>query len=215
MRSIIDSISVGFTVFPFFAFIFTLQIIAVQLVKYKSFNAVRIAMNYGMILYLLCVFSLVFLPLPDMAKAALLTEYKAQLVPFRFVADIVRESPLVITNVHTYIPAICNRAVLQVVLNVLMTVPFGMYLTYYYEYGAKKVATYTFLLSLFIEITQLTGIFFIYSGSYRLCDVDDLMANTLGGVLGYLIIRKCHFLPEIESFNRQLVKREIAVSGVK
>ncbi len=202
MRSIIDSISVGFTVFPFFAFIFTLPIMAAQLIKYKTINAVRIAMNYGMILYLLCVFSLVFLPLPDMAKAAQLTEYKAQLVPFQFVADIVRESPLVITNVHTYIPALCNRAVLQVVLNVLMTVPFGMYLAYYCEYSAKKVATYTFLLSLFIEITQLTGIFFIYSGSYRLCDVDDLMANTLGGVLGYLIIRKCHFLPEIEAFNR-------------
>lgn len=59
-------------------------------------------------------------------------------------------------------------------LNVLMTVSFGMYLAFYHEYSIKKVTTYTFLLSLFIEITQLTGIFSIYSGSYRLCDVDDL-----------------------------------------
>lgn len=63
---------------------------------------------------------------------------------------------------------------LQVVLNVLMTVSFGMYLAFYHEYSIKKVTTYTFLLSLFIEITQLTGIFSIYSGSYRLCDVGDL-----------------------------------------
>lgn len=46
-------------------------------------------------------------------------------------------------------------------------------------------ALFQVLLSLFYELTQLTGLYFIYPGSYRLFDVDDLMANTLGGLLGY------------------------------
>ncbi len=61
-----------------------------------------------------------------------------------------------------------------------------------------------FYFTLFIEVAQLTGLFFIYSGSYRLCDVDDLICNTLGGVMGAWIASKCAFLPEIEMFERNL-----------
>ena len=32
---------------------------------------------------------------------------------------------------------------------------------------------FSFLLSLFFEVTQLTGLYFLYPGSYRLFDVDD------------------------------------------
>lgn len=45
----------------------------------------------------------------------------------------------------------------------------------------------TFCLSLFFELTQLTGLYFIYPRSYRLFDVNDLLHNTLGGVFGYLM----------------------------
>lgn len=36
-----------------------------------------------------------------------------------------------------------------------------------------------FALTLFIEVGQLTGLFFLYAGSYRLCDVDDLILYLL------------------------------------
>ena len=46
---------------------------------------------------------------------------------------------------------------------------------------------YVLLLKLiFFEVTQLTGIFFIYPKAYRLFDVDDLLINTLGGILGFI-----------------------------
>jgi glycopeptide antibiotics resistance protein len=48
----------------------------------------------------------------------------------------------------------------------------------------------TFLLSLIIESAQLTGLFFIYPGSYRLFDVDDLITNTLGGFLGTVLANR-------------------------
>lgn len=65
--------------------------------------------------------------------------------------------------------------------------PFGIYLRYYFKFSFKKTIITTFLLSLFFELTQLSGLYGIYSRSYRLFDVDDLMINTLGGVLGYLV----------------------------
>ena len=61
---------------------------------------------------------------------------------------------------------------------------------------------YTFLLSLFFELTQLTGLNFIYSRPYRLFDVDNLMINTLGGILGYFIMNKLKvLLPSREEIN--------------
>ncbi|MDY5875267.1 MAG: VanZ family protein [Bacilli bacterium] len=61
---------------------------------------------------------------------------------------------------------------------------------------------YTFLLSLFFELTQLTGLYFIYSRPYRLFDVDDLMINMLGGILGYFIMNKLKvLLPSREEIN--------------
>ena len=51
----------------------------------------------------------------------------------------------------------------------------------------RNVIILTFLLSLAIELAQLTGLFFIYPGSYRLFDVDDLMLNTLGGFAGTVL----------------------------
>lgn len=61
---------------------------------------------------------------------------------------------------------------------------------------------YTFLLSLFFELTQLTGLNFIYPRQYGLFDVDDLMINMLGGILGYFIMNKLKvLLPSREEIN--------------
>ena len=56
-----------------------------------------------------------------------------------------------------------------------------------YKVKRRNVIVLTFLLSLTIELAQLTGLFFIYPGSYRLFDVDDLMLNTLGGFAGTVL----------------------------
>ena len=71
--------------------------------------------------------------------------------------------------------------------NILLTIPFGVYLHYYFECKWYKVLIYSFLLSLFFELTQLTGLYGIYPRAYRLFDVDDLILNTTGAMIGYLI----------------------------
>ncbi|MCZ3394386.1 VanZ family protein, partial [Enterococcus faecium] len=46
---------------------------------------------------------------------------------------------------------------------------------------------YGFGLSLFFELTQLSGLYGIYPRPYRLFDVDDLILNTFGAFVGGLI----------------------------
>ncbi|WP_407319692.1 VanZ family protein [Isoptericola halotolerans] len=41
--------------------------------------------------------------------------------------------------------------------------------------------------SLLIELTQYTGIYGLIGCSYRVADVDDVLTNTLGGLLGALM----------------------------
>lgn len=209
MANLLDAIFIGIKNFPFFAIIATIPILTIQVVRYKKMNIVRIGLDYALILYYLCLLSLVFFPLPTPTQAASLCTHNIQLIPFHFISDILRETPFVLSNPHTYLPALFDTAVLQVVFNVMLTIPFGMFLRYYCGCNSKKIVLYSLLLSLFIEIGQLTGLFFIYHGSYRLCDVDDLMANTLGGFLGYTLIHPIErYIPSIQSFDRPLLSRK-------
>ena len=124
---------------------------------------------------------------------------------FHFIADIIKESPFRLNDIHTYLPSLFNRAVLQVIFNVLLVIPFGMILRYCCHMNTKKIVLLSFALSLFVEIAQLTGLFFVFNGSYRLCDVDDLMANTLGGFLGCQLVSRLEgFIPSIEKFDMDL-----------
>ena len=56
-----------------------------------------------------------------------------------------------------------------------------------YKMNVKKVVLFSFGLSLLIEVGQLTGLFFLFQGSYRLFDVDDLLLNVSGALLLFAI----------------------------
>lgn len=202
MDNFFIAIKIGASNFLTLAEFLTFFMLFFQIGVKKKLNIAKIALNNTFLFYMLCMVALIIFPLPDAAQAARLSTYDFVWQPLHSIADIVRESPLGLHNFHTYLPALFNRAVLQVALNVLMTVPFGMFLTYRCRFGIKKVTISTFFLSALFEVTQLTGLFFIYAGSYRVCDVDDLITNTLGGVLGYVVVKKCsRFLPKLERFD--------------
>lgn len=71
----------------------------------------------------------------------------------------------------------------QIILNIIMTIPFGFLLPLTKPANAKlvKVILFTFLLSFSIEIFQ---IFTVNSG--RASDITDIITNVTGGVIGYL-----------------------------
>lgn len=208
--NLLFAIKLGIQHFSTIAALFALPLLLFQVIATKKLNFVRIGMCFLFLFYMICAYSLIIFPLPDVAKAATLSGHDAQLIPFHFIADIIRENPFQLGNIHTYLPALLDNAVLQVIFNIIMTVPFGMFLSYYFGLNAKKVVTFSFLLSLFFELTQLSGLYFMFPGSYRLFDVDDLMANTLGGFVGYQLVGLCKgWLPKLENFDILLKKRKV------
>lgn len=200
-------------IFPVIAVLFTLPYIAYNYRKYGSVISLRIVIVYSFMLYMLCVYCLVILPLPTGEAAAGLHGRRMQLIPFQFVRSMMEEVDAVGADPRTWLGLIGHPAFLSALLNVCMTMPFGVYLRYYFRCGLKRTATLTFLLSLFFELTQLTGLYFIYPGSYRVFDVDDLMTNTLGGLLGYWIARPLTcWLPDRESLDSASLARGRHVS---
>lgn len=176
-------------VFPFIAFVFSLPYILYSYHKYGSFLSMRIAIVYSFILYMICAYFLVILPLPPIDEVAKLTQASMQLQPFRFVSDILATTNFSLQDVSTYLPTLNSASVYQVLFNFALTMPFGMYLRYYFKCSFKKTLLFSLLLALFFELTQLSGLYGIYPRSYRLFDVDDLMINTIGGVLGYALMQ--------------------------
>lgn len=187
MHDYIIPIQTAFLVFPFIAFLFTFPYMLYQYRKFGAIPALRTIIVYSFILYLMSAYFLVILPLPPIDEVAHYTTPTMQLVPFQFIVEWINETHIVWNDIHTYIEIINNPVIYQVLYNILMTLPFGIYLRYYFKRNLLETIAFTFLLSLFFELTQLTGLYGIYPRAYRLFDIDDLIINTLGGLFGYAI----------------------------
>ncbi|WP_109208827.1 MULTISPECIES: VanZ family protein [Microbacterium] len=83
--------------------------------------------------------------------------------------------------------AATDPAVLQLLLNVLLFVPLGLFLRVLGGRGIITAVVAGVVLSGFVELTQYTGVWGLYPCAYRVFDVDDLLTNTLGAVLGSLL----------------------------
>ena len=73
---------------------------------------------------------------------------------------------------------------LQGAFNVLLFVPFGALLRRYFGVRAIWASVAGLLTSTLIELTQGTGAFGLLPCAYRVADVDDVILNTLGAVIG-------------------------------
>lgn len=182
MEVYLESIKTALLLFPFLAFLITIPYLIFQYRKYGSVPLIRSAIIYTFVLYLLSAYFMVILPLPSRETVALMTPKVPQLIPFSFLQDLIEalktsrglslfQEPIIYTSLF----------------NLVLTIPFGVYLRYYFKKKWYFVILATFGLSLFFEITQLTGLYGIYPKAYRLFDIDDLIINTLGGFIGYLI----------------------------
>ena len=213
MGGYIEALEQAAILFPILAVLFTIPYIAWNYHKYGSVLSLRILIVYSFILYMLCAYCLVILPLPTGEAAASLSGHQAQLVPFTFLGDIARESDAVLSQPRTWLTVFNSNAFLTTLFNLFLTMPFGMYLRYYFRCGWKRTLVYSLLLSLFFELTQLSGLYFIYPGSYRLFDVDDLIVNTCGSMIGFVLARiAMRFLPSREELDRESFVRGRRVS---
>lgn len=216
MSDYFEVIKTALLYFPFIAFAISLPFVLSQYHKYGSISVWKSFVIYSFVLYLTCAYFLVILPLPDRAEVAAMTTPRAQLIPFKFVGDFVTHTSLNILDIKTYWSALTESYVFVPLYNILLTLPFGMYLRYFCKMDLKKTVLMSFLLSLFFELTQLTGLYFIYPRGYRLFDVDDLILNTLGGLLGYFAVKPLlKVLPDPAEIDANTKERGKTVSGFR
>ena len=189
MSTWFNSIMDGLKIYFLYAAPISFSIMVIIMIASKKINLVELVIKQLFVMYLCCVVELVFFPLPTMEEASQLS-IQYQLIPLHFFADFMDDS---------FIRVSC-----QVIFKVVMMVPLGMFLEYCLGLDIRKALLISFAFTAFIEIGQLTGLFFMFKGSYRLFDVDDLMLNMLGALIGYFGIRRAEsrLVPAITSFDR-------------
>lgn len=216
MHSFLEPIKIATIIFPIVAFMITIPILIYQYRKkgYASFYYSFLIFLF--IYYLMNAYFLVILPLPPIYEVNTTYTEMMQLVPFQFILDIARESSLNLIQPNTYLKALKEPVFTQVLYNIVMVIPFGIFMRYLFKKDLKQTFFYSLLLSLFFELSQLSGLFFIYSGPYRLFDVDDLILNTFGGILGYVVTPYLtYFIPSIDKVDSKLSDKAKRVSLTK
>ncbi|OPJ58013.1 VanZ family protein [Clostridium oryzae] len=219
MSEYIIPIKIALLSFPFVAMLFTLPFLIYQYRKHGYINIFRAAVLYSFLLYLISAYYLVILPLPKTTDVLSLqragTKY-TQLIPFNFIADILKETKVDISKPLTYLHLFRERAFLQVAFNGILLLPIGAYLHYYFKRNLRQTILIAFCVSLFFELTQLSGLYGIYNRPYRIFDVDDLIMNTFGGFLGYIlsaILMKV--LPNVSKLDEKVKLEDITVGFIR
>lgn len=159
--------------------------------KYGFLSFSKSLIMFSFIFYFFAALFLVLLPLPET------TNYCAQikpdtvfynLRPFQFVSDILYKSGITM-NPATWVQTFKQPSFYQAFFNFLLLMPLGVYLRYFLE--EKKYWKRAFFIglgmTLFYEVTQVTGIYGIYDCPYRIFDVDDLLLNSTGALIGFFI----------------------------
>ena len=210
------SLEVAMLIFPPLAFFITVPYMIINYRKYGYINKLRTLIVYSFILYLLTVYLLVILPLPN--RDSIHNSYKdmLNLIPFSFIMDFIKDNPFVVSMPATWLKVLKHPTFYVPAFNVLMLIPFGVYLRYYFKCSFKKTLLLTALFSLFFELTQFSGLYFIYPGPYRLADIDDIIQNTAGGCIGYALGGLAmHFLPSREEMDEKALQAGLRVSSIR
>lgn len=175
--SIIFTINSTYVLLPLFL-IFLICLLVSTFFKKNYCGTGQFMMILSFAIYLLSMLHLVFFPIE-----VNLGEYR-NLTPWYKAANFL---PILTIDVKTF------------VLNIIMLVPFGVYLPFLNPkiQSVKQAARLGFYVSLSFELTQLA--IRILLGSGRSTDINDLIANTLGAVIGFLLIRHVSKISLVQS----------------
>ena len=203
-------------VFPVLAAFFTIPYAVYQYRKYGSLLVLRVVIVYSFILYMTCAYFLTMLPLPPIAEVARYTSPTMDLVPFHAWTNFWENTSLVLSDPSTYLGAMKEQCFYEPFFNILLLVPLGVYLRYYFRRSWWQAILIGFLVSLSFELIQLSALFGIYPRPYRLFQVDDLINNTFGALVGFWITPVfSFFLPSRDRLDEVSYKRGRTVTYMR
>lgn len=160
--------------------------------KYGFLSLSKTIISFSFIFYMLSALFLVLLPLPETRNTCTLQPSDTvfyNLRPFQFWVDILYNTPISWSNPATWKYIIVQPSFFQAFFNFLLLLPIGVYLRYFLKERSKwwKAFLVGLGVTLFFEITQVTGIYGWFNCPYRIFDVDDLLLNSVGALLGFFV----------------------------
>jgi glycopeptide antibiotics resistance protein len=177
---------------PFVAAVLATFIVGclVHFVMRGRFQRARAFTHYLFWLFFLSMVILIVMPLPDITPGFCSAHEDAgvpELRLFSFAGDIARHSGF--TRERFSVQRLLGAASFQLaVSNVLVFIPLGIYLAAVLRRNFWQALLISFCCTLFLEVMQGTALFGLYPCPYRHFNVDDLMLNTLGSVLGIIAV---------------------------
>ncbi|MFI7672586.1 VanZ family protein [Actinophytocola sp. NPDC049390] len=175
-------VTTALTVFPLLALIVMLPVAVVSYRRRGRAGGWTTLVFYCFLFYLLAALMQTIVPLPaNPGEYCAGQSYAStpQLRPFYFV-DVLQTRARVS---GTWL----NPALGSTALNVVLLAPLSFFARYLSGTRFLAATGLGFGASLFFELTQLTGLWFIYPCAYRLFSVDDLVLNTAGAALGWVV----------------------------
>lgn len=211
----ISNIVMGILSLPLIALALTLPYLIYQYARFGAISFRKTFMVLVFLFYLICMFYQVILPLPANHQAVVPYAQTPQMDPYDVWRDL-RSAALSVglsssSGARVWVAFLKVPEVYQAIFNVLLTIPFGFMLRYFFKRGIVAATVLGFALSLFFETTQLTGLWGIYAHPYRLFDVCDLELNTLGSFIGsVLAFPMIYLLPDLDAANEHAIERGLA-----
>ena len=208
MSNFIYDIQLGFLAFPLVALLLAVPYALYQYCRFGAISIWKTFVVFTFILYCLCAVSLIVFPLPADHSAVVESARTPQLHPFHVIDQIRETTDFSLSDRSTWGPALRSPVVYEAIFNVMLTVPLGAYLCYLFRCRWWMALLIGMATTLLFETSQLTGLFGLYAHPYRLFDVDDLILNTAGTMLGFwLMIPLAWALPSMDEVNEQARER--------
>ncbi|WP_164702743.1 VanZ family protein [Modestobacter sp. KNN46-3] len=154
--------------------------VPVLVVQYRRFGVVdrgRAAGFYLFAVYAVFVVALTLLPLPSPDDVVCVGR---NLEPFAFVGAVRGD----LAEGHS---PLSSPALFQLLYNVAMFVPGGVLLRRSFRWSLPRVLVVALAASAAIEAVQGSGVLGLYDCAYRVLDVDDVLTNVGGALIGALL----------------------------
>ncbi|QFZ19292.1 VanZ family protein [Saccharothrix syringae] len=194
LSSYLEPARTGFSTFVGVGALLLLPLVALHYWRFGRVEPRRAVVLYGLLAYGLVALALIFLPFPDRAQVCR-GETMLSTTPFQWVTDM--RNNMAATGRSGIQAMATSQAFLQQAFNVALFVPLGVVLRKAYRRGPFAVVCVGLGVSLAVEVVQYTGNFGYYPCPYRIADVDDLISNTAGALLGWMLAPVAVVVPAV------------------
>ncbi|MFC6093178.1 VanZ family protein [Saccharothrix lopnurensis] len=196
LSSYLEPARTGFLTFVGVGALLLLPLIALHYWRFGRVEPRRALVLYGLLAYGLVALALIFLPFPD-RDSVCRGETMLSTTPFQWVTDM--RHNMAATGRSGIQAMVTSQAFLQQAFNVALFVPLGVVLRKAYRRGPLAVVCIGLGVSLMVEVVQYTGNLGFYPCPYRIADLDDLISNTGGALLGWMVAPAALVVPTVRA----------------